>query len=356
MPTVRWIEGDDVFGRWSDSWQDLVAESINATPFQTFEWQSTWFRHFGGAKKPMALAAFEGADLVGWYPVVLGSGAWKTVRPMGKGPSDYLHPLYRRGVSGVGSAMAHALLERTEALIDLHQVREDFAGDFATALDAADGKVIEQAHCLVLELPASYEAYLQGLGKSLRYDVRRLEKPPFSDGTARIQSADANSITESLDNLFKLHAMRWRKRWQPGAFPAPLRRFHLEWARLAESKGWLELTVLHDEMQPIGALYAMVLNGSTYYYQAGMDPSKNSISPGTLLVASAIRRAIERGDTDFDFLRGDEAYKRRWKPQVSRTNRRYLVAANTGRPAAGLSWNLKASDIEAKIRTRLEAR
>ena len=278
------------------------------------------------------------------------------MRPMGKGPSDYLHPLTRRGVCGVGAAMAETLSELDSTLIDLHQLREDFCQDLMLALKGRECLPIPQAVCLVLDLETTYDGYVKDLGKSLRYDVRRLEKPPFTTGSARIEMACGDTVETSLDSLFRLHAMRWRRRWQPGAFPANLRRFHLEWVSRAQSKGWLELSVLIADNEPIGALYAMSLNGSTYYYQAGMDPSKNSMSPGTLLVATAIRRAIERGDRRFDFLRGDEAYKRRWKPQRSYTNFRYLLGGADVRTAAGVTWNKMGSRIEARVRARLEAR
>jgi CelD/BcsL family acetyltransferase involved in cellulose biosynthesis len=275
---------------------------------------------------------------------------------MGRGPSDYLHPLIHLNAVRVGEAMVAALAELDAVVVDLHQLREDLAKDVLPHLGSLCCPPIPQAQCLVLELDKPYDAYLQSLGKSLRYDVRRLEKPPFTTGATNIELATASTVQTSLDNLFRLHAMRWRRRWQPGAFPARLRRFHIEWAARAQANGWLELSVLVDDGEPIGALYAMSLNGSTYYYQAGMDPAKNSISPGTLLVATAIRQAIERGDHRFDFLRGDEAYKRRWKPQHAYTNFRYLLGGPGMRTTAGVKWNQVGSRIEAKVRARLEAR
>lgn len=353
MLAVRWIDAEEVFGRWREPWGRLLAEADNATPFQTPEWNEIWLRHFGGRKRPTALAAFEGDDLVGWWPMTRTAGAWPVLRPMAKGPSDYLHPLVRSGALGVGKAMAEALAEVDTSLIDLHQLRDDFAHELVAHLPV---EPIPQAVCLVLDLDRSYDAYVQSLGKSLRYDVRRLEKPPFADGSARIEIATDATLLPALDHLFRLHAMRWRRRWQPGAFPAPLRRFHMEWATCAQAQGRLELSVLIHDDAPIGALYVMRVNESAYYYQAGMDPAQNSISPGTLLVASAIRRAIERGDRTFDFLRGDESYKRRWKPQRNHTNARYLIAGSGLRPTAGRTWNRFGSRLEARLRARLEAR
>ncbi len=345
-----------MFDTWAQPWRELVRDAGNATPFQTFEWQDTWFRHFGGAKTPVALGAFEGEDLVGWWPMVRSKGVWPVLRPMGKGPSDYLHPTVRAGATGVLEEMGAAISEVDSALVDLHQVRSDLAPGLAEGIQNLRHEPIPQATCLVLTLDPSFEAYVQSLSKSLRYDVRRAGKPPFSTGEAAIEVAHGSNVSESLEHLFRLHAMRWRRRWQPGAFPSRLRQFHLEWAARAEAKGWLELSILRLNGEPIGALYAMSVGGTTYYYQAGMDPSQNSISPGTLLVADAIRRAVSRGDKKFDFLRGDEGYKRRWQPQDSFTNYRYLAGDTGVRAGLGAKWNRFGSRIEEKVRARLEAR
>jgi CelD/BcsL family acetyltransferase involved in cellulose biosynthesis len=129
----------------------------------------------------------------------------------------------------------------------------------------------------------------------------------------------------------------------------------MDWARLSIERGWLWLSILRLEGEPIGAIYAMALGETCYFYQAGFDPSKGSISPGTLLVAATIRRAIEEGKTKFDFLRGDEPYKRRWKPQHEYKNVR-LVAPMDARGRLGVRWIEAASRVEMKVRERLEGK
>ncbi len=43
-----------------------------------------------------------------------------------------------------------------------------------------------------------------------------------------------------------------------------------------------------------------------------MDPEARDLSPGVLMVERYVRRALERGLSRMDFLRGDEAYKYEW--------------------------------------------
>jgi CelD/BcsL family acetyltransferase involved in cellulose biosynthesis len=299
---------------------------------------------------------YEGDDLVGLMPMVRCFGPWRTMRPMGVGPSDYLHPLVRDGYeSAVAEELAGQFASLKDIdLVDLQQVRETRA-----LAGRMRGTVIDQATCLLLDLPDTYEAYLQSLGKSLRYDVRKLDKTLFSSGQAVIEPVRADETDRGLEVLFEQHMRRWKARQGilgVGAFVGPAAGFHREWAPLAAKNGWLWLSVLKYEGEPIGAIYAMAMGDTVYYYQAGFDPEKGSVSPGTLLVASTIRRSIEEGKGHFDFMRGDEPYKRRWKPQHILRNLRFLAPADGLLGRLGSQWNLSGSRVESRVRNRLEGK
>ncbi len=353
MLRVEMRRGADLFESLSGAWKELVKLAPAATPFQTFEWQQTWWRYYGGLREPLAAAVFEGDDLVGLMPFFRTKGPWRTLRPMGMGPSDYLHPL---AIDGYESAVSEGIVEAIRStknidLVDLHQIRETQA--FA---DAFVGTRIEQATCLVLDLPKTYEAYLETLGKSLRYDVRKLDKSLFKTGKAKIERVVPEQINQGMDILFEQHKLRWRKRGLPGAFLGRAINFHKAWAAQAAQNQWLWLSILTLEGTPIGAIYAMALGKTAYYYQAGFNPEKGSVSPGTLLVAHTIRQAIEEEMQHFDFMRGDEPYKRRWKPQHIHRNIRLIASQPGVLGNLGSSWNQAGSLVEGRVRARLEGR
>lgn len=337
------LEGPRFLEELRGEWDELLRDAPTATPFGTPEWLAAWWRFYGGGKRALAIEVREGRDLVGLYPLTVGAGPWRVLRAMGTGPSDYLHPLARAGRESAVAGAIEPLLRGIEGvdLLDLHGLRED-----TPLARIATG---DQARCLVLDLPPTYDAFLASLGKSLRYDVRRLDKSPFKEGKATIETNPG----DGLDILFELHRARWRAKRLPGAFVGRLVPFQRAWVAEAEKKGYLRLSILRLEGRPIGALYAMAVGRQAFYYQAGFAPTEGSISPGTLLVAQAVRRAIEEGKTRFDFLRGDEEYKRRWKPQRAFVDRRAVVPLNA-RGRAGAAWIARASAVEARVRERLE--
>ncbi len=350
------LSGAEVFDSTRrGEWEELVGRSSSATPFQTYEWQSTWASHFLGGRKPRAIAIHEGQDLVAFYPLIRTRGPWRTLRPMGVGPSDYLHPLVADEHEHSARGMIwDALLDMKDAdLIDLHQIRSDKPLSLS---HSHRGTPIDQATCLVLDLPDTYDGFLGMLGKSLRYDVRKLDKSLFTTGKATVSMANPDDVDQAMEILFDQHKRRWRKRWQPGAFTTRAQKFHREWAAAAVRRGWLRVGVLRLDGNAIGAIYGMSLGNTTYFYQAGFDPEFSSVSPGTLLVAHTVREAIEEGKQRFDFMRGDEGYKRRWKPQHAYTNQRLILPTRGAMGRLGAKWNDRASQIEGKVRARLEGR
>ncbi|HWD41376.1 MAG TPA: GNAT family N-acetyltransferase [Fimbriimonas sp.] len=352
MLTTKLFEGPRLFAELEKDWRVLANEDPSATPFQTWEWQSTWWNYFGGSKEPRALAVYEGQDLVGLMAFVRTAGAWRTLRSLGIGPSDYLQPLSRPGHENqAAEATRNYAAEASDIdLVDLHQLRET-----KPLVELTDPQTrIEQATCLVLDLPRTYDEYLKTLGKSLRYDVKRLDKSLFQEGKARIDLIKTGDLQSGYEIFLEQHKARWRKRLLPGAFLGKTVRFHRDWICHADRNGWLRMSLLRVDGEVAGAIYAMSFQNVVYYYQAGFDPSKSSISPGTLLVAHTIRTAIDEGAQRFDFMRGDEPYKRRWKPQHVWKNHRLLMYGAGARGRWGASWNERAWRVERRVRAKLE--
>jgi CelD/BcsL family acetyltransferase involved in cellulose biosynthesis len=349
VEVVRGIAGVEVL---RPEWTELVSDCSDATPFQTWEWQSLWLRHYGPGKKALTLCVRDGGDLIGLAPFVVSANLWRVLRWSGGGPSDYLQPISRTGAESSVNAEILEFLNRSEGLdlIDLHQVRENQP----LAIAGRPTQRIDQAACLVLDLPGKFDEYLKSLGKSLRYDVRKLGKELFDSGRAEVLQAREETVDQLFEIFLEQHRARWRSRKLPGAFVGRSLRFHREWVRTAFRQGWLRLKVLKVDGGPVGAIYAMQFNGTVYYYQAGFDPAHKALSPGTLLVAESIRAGIEDGMTQFDFMRGAEPYKRRWMPQHEYHNFRMIFSGHTRSGDLGIVWNDFANRLEMKLRAKLE--
>jgi CelD/BcsL family acetyltransferase involved in cellulose biosynthesis len=74
----------------------------------------------------------------------------------------------------------------------------------------------------------------------------------------------------------------------------------------------LELAFLELGGRKAAAFFNFTFGNRVWVYNSGMDPQYAQYSPGWVLLAMLIRRAIEKGCQAFDFMRGDEPYKFQW--------------------------------------------
>lgn len=300
-------------------WDALWASVSTSTPFQSSAWLLSWWSIFGSGELRVIAARDEGR-LVGLAPFYLsrtpeGHGE---LRLVGVGISDYLDVLATADLRG---DVARAV-ER-----ELHAWREDwvFCGfdrvrpgslllEIAPPGDA-DERMVEEEPCPVLALPDRPEMLGAVVGnnlvKTLRNDRRRAEK----EGVVEVERAGARTLDAALEALFELHGARWRSRGQPGVLSdAAVRAFHRLAAPALERAGILRLHVLRVGGRIVAVHYGLRAGPTAYSYILGFDPGAAPMSPGTLILASAIEEAIAEGAAEFDFLGGRESYKYRWRP------------------------------------------
>jgi CelD/BcsL family acetyltransferase involved in cellulose biosynthesis len=336
-----------------EEWQGLFADSVTATPFQSWEWVSTWAEFFLGSRRPQIYAVRdEQGTLVGLYPGYRATAPMKVLRPMGLGMSDYLHPLVRTGYeTSAGDALLDFITASDLDVADFCQIRE-------TLPMAKWGSELVEAQCLVVDLPETWEAYTKDLGKNLRYKLSKLRRQVLEEGHATVEWIEPDTVEEFLGVLFNVHGQRWRKRGLPGVFMGPRKQaFHRAYLARATQVGDAWLSMLRQDGQGVAVIYCMRAGSTIFYYQAGFDPAYSNLSPGTLLLSETIRRAISKDCQHFDLMRGDEGYKRNFKPQNCYRNLRVIVPGGAG-IKAGLSVRAIEGQtvLGAKIRSRFEGK
>lgn len=264
--------------------------------------------------------AQAGGETVGIAPLCIGSHWGTPLRRLtwiGAGVSDCLGPI---ALPEHSLEVAHALLRflRSERsgwdIADLPQLRPE--EPLATLIASEAFQSVAGEPCPYVKLPDTWEAMTARIGKNLRSHLgyaERLVTRTFPDAEFRL--ATAETLETDLTTLFTLHRQRWNARCLPGALSGRrVQAFHREVAAQFLANGWLRLHLLSADGEVRAGLYAFAFGGRTFYYQSGFAPEFARYSPGTLLIARAIRQAITEGHTEFDFLRGAEAYKYRWLP------------------------------------------
>jgi CelD/BcsL family acetyltransferase involved in cellulose biosynthesis len=147
-----------------------------------------------------------------------------------------------------------------------------------------------------------------------RQQVRRSDRLFQQHGLIRVRREDTpKGAQERLDHLAALHQAAWQARGQTGCFAQPFfTRFHR--ALITEGLPRGEIALLHVSAGAvtIGVLYNFVWRGRMLAYQSGFDypPCEKRAKPGLTCHHAAMRYALDAGLDTYDFLAGDDRYKR----------------------------------------------
>ena len=292
-------------------WQALYDRCPAATPFSSPQWLLAWWSAFGGA--PLHVITIrDGGDLVGLLPLYWYGGRQYLA---GNGVSDYLDALV---LEQQAARAAEQLWDRLGPC-ELNDL-PPWSALVRYAPQHRRSAIIETAGCHVTQL-AQFQLPSR-LRKNLASERRRLE----AIARIEIDLATAETLAESLEALYRLHDARWASRGGSGVVNGNrLQDFHRRAACALLSAGMLRLYSLRMNGEIKAALYCFSRGDRTYYYLSGFDPAWSGYSPGSQLIHHAIRDAQDRGQAEFDFLRGQESYKARWGAQP-RSNYRIVLS------------------------------
>ena len=342
-------------------WDRLAAANPMATPFSSWAFHRAWWDAYGSNAHEQTLAIVEAggasdgnlvaiAPLMHRHQVEPSDAATHTTLRHGHAPdltavaptaktiffgasyhADYATILGAPArAPEIAEALAHDL-SRTSAdhdhpapwdAVDLRRLR---CGDaFADALAAAFGRreidegwtlnVEREDVCPVVTLPEAggWDAYLATLEKKTRHEIRR--KLRRAEDVGPVELTDSLDPASDLDAFIELHQKRWG---DDGLFPSTQggeqsRTFVRRLFELFGPDGALRLTFLTVGDRRIATGIHIETADGYLYYNAGIDPDARDLSPGVVMTARYLQRAIAAGKRRLDFLRGDEDYKYDW--------------------------------------------
>jgi hypothetical protein len=331
---LRIIRSLEELRPFEQAWRDLLARSSTDVPTLAPFWIETWWRVFGtrGARRLRVALFTRGEHLLGiapllWRPYIYRPGIpFRRLELLASGEreedeicSEYLGVIAERGeepavVSALASTLAAGKLGRWDEV-----VFPAMAGDgptpellaHALAKEKLTARLEASGACPYVSLPATWEEYVSALPPSGRYVVTRSlrEFATWADSTAEVHEAHTPDEFDRGKRILKsLHSDRWG---DDNAFRSTrFSEFHEAVMRSLLEEKALSLLWLTVRNEPVAAIYNIVWKGRIYFYQSGrkLDVPRG-IRPGIVLHAHAIRRAIEAGHLEYDFLAGTSRYK-----------------------------------------------
>lgn len=280
-------------------------------PFVTPPWLKAWWQHFSDDNESLVLLVTADNRPLGVAPLMIRD---KTARFMGS--SDLCDSGDFVVASGMQEVFFQEILRHLEKeginRLVLEQVRVDsevclhFIPTAQT--DGWSVSLSPQGASVQMDLPKSWENYLQGLGSKQRHEVRRKLRRVNDRGilaTQEIRTAD--QTTSAMDTF--IHLFRQSRADKKEFMTEKREAFFRSLADELAQFDMLYLLYLTIDNVPAASVFCVENGNTVYLYNNGFDPRFRGISVGLVSKIQTIRASIEAGQSVYDFLSGTERYK-----------------------------------------------
>jgi CelD/BcsL family acetyltransferase involved in cellulose biosynthesis len=331
-----------------ESWNRLNILS-GGSIFQTYEWNRTWWNHFGTGKDLSIILIYREQKLIAIFPLFIdrvqvgGINIGSVYRLIGSNLfrsrtgtlyglisyTDYLdliideqyRNLIERWISlklHDGEMLPYDLF--LESVPQWSAVRRIYK-----KLSRPDGLQVREEPsnvCNRIDISDGWDELLRSYSKNRRKKIRRELKKADTEhgGIFRIeQPEDEHAFMSSFDELAEMHQERWNRVGALGTFYEKANlNFHRDVALKFYRSGWagINRVSVSDESGSAGKPACIDLN---YHYNGRIYGIHTAInegspyyqeSPGSVLLYHTLKNGAIKDDViEYDFLRGGEAYK-----------------------------------------------
>lgn len=294
-------------------WRKYGADWRWHNPFVTPPWLAAWWSCFGDGRELLLLRiSMDDMDL-GVAPLMVQDGSARII-----GSTDLCD--YGDCITAPGGqhlfyrVLLNFLAAEGLRQLVLQQIRPDSSA-YRHVLPAAEESgwkvhVNRQNISLQLDLPSSWEHYLEMLGTKQRHEARRKLRRVHEAGQVDLVNVGAGrEILPAIDRF--LHLFRQSRPDKMEFMTESREKFFRTLAYELAQGEMLSLIGLELDGQQAAALFCVESGDTLYLYNNGFDPRFRAISLGVVSKLLSIKMSIEAGMRSYDFLSGTEQYKYR---------------------------------------------
>lgn len=358
------ISIEEVPVSWLDAHADELARLTlvqdDPTPFQSSFWLTSWWDAFGSEFDHKILIATRDNELVGFAPLMSRRG--RTHGPLewlGTGRSDHAPLLLAPDCapSVFAAFLAHLRQHGGWSLLSLRTLQESQRSIIAGAAIAASGIWQTDDVSPRIALQGSWDEFLAGKSSKHRSNLRRLLRQANESPQVRIECVNQYQ-PQLLREIEDVERNSWKAKGGSLRLEGSGYTFYESFLQRFSDHHALEVWCCRHEQRLVAYLITFVHAEQVFYYNGAYRSDSANLaqgfSPGTALIASAVKSAHDRKLKSFDFLRGDEPYKALWKNE-DRLLYQLVIAAPGIRGSAALlalrlRWKLRGYTWAHRLR------
>jgi len=297
------------FDQVAQEWDELVRAMRKPTPFLLHSWVKAWLRYYADDAETAIHVARRDGRLVAALPFVIRRRWRLRIASFVGDEYPFVDVLLAPGEK----------LETARALVNYAAKSHDCAslGMISTesAIVEACGtrlRLVPRVGAPVLDISDGFEhVYYEKYSKKARREHTRRRRKLDALGKVEIDVARTpEEIEVALEDAFRLHALRWKGRFDLSTFGTELgARFHRDALRGLAESGAAQLQTLRLDGRAVAFRCNLELGQRTFFYRSAFDRDYYGVAPGVLTALEAIKQAADDGVTAIEFLGGTQAYK-----------------------------------------------
>lgn len=338
--SVEVVTTEEGLSSLEEEWNRLSNTAPFPNVFMTFDWFRAWNRRFAQEERssrrhPSVLVLKRDGSITGISPLIrrTASRFGLAVRKVEfvESQADYNDFVWGDDPAGQIDAILNFLAQTNDQwdLVDLRALRE--TGNIVALLEGALSRtklmyrvLPEEERCPYLPIDAPWAVMLSKFSPHPRHNLRtqqnRLDRMSAQGLRVRIIE-NPQDEPRLLEKLIALD----RQKHVHGELSQP---FIAKYPEVFQSlfdtlgpRGWVYVALMELGDRPLGSLVGFRCGKNLWAYQTAYDRSFSRLSPGTMLVPALIDYGFSHGYNEYDFLRGEEAYKMRWSTGFHRSYR-----------------------------------
>lgn len=335
------------------AWFDLLHASPHGSLFLSYEWVSTWWKHFGTGSDLWLLLVRDNAELIGIAPMMVRHVRYNGLRVR------MLGMLSNKHVSRTDIVFADRHEDVLKALVGywkrhngswdvLRLEQVPLASPTLAALEAELGESgmrpfpFEKTQDLYyLPTEVTWEAYYklrsESFKKSFRLARNRLNRCGKVEFVKLTSAADVDS---GFSALWKLEQRSWKRDDPFASNKENDKAFYrdLALACLRAQHAGYEIRLLMINGNIVAALSMIAFNGVLYLLHMCYDERHEPANPGRMLMANVLEEYLGHGEIrEIDF-NGESRFVRTW---TDATRAHGLISACNDKPYSTLLGFLK---------------
>jgi CelD/BcsL family acetyltransferase involved in cellulose biosynthesis len=316
-------------------WDSLVERMATRSVFMRWDWMRIWQEeHRAEAELAVAVARDGSGQVRGIAPLVIGreAGAMRGslrhlafLASIGDAQGERFDFIVPAGEESLVAPVLCGVFERLRSRWDtiyLKKVPEE-SPNLPFILDAMrragrSASVLNEHHCRIARLPATYLDYEMRHSVSWRSKIRRKWRAMERElGGHPLLGGRDLSCDETIRHLARLHATRWAAGESIFITERSLavhRRLARRW--LPEGRLVAPFIALGD--RPVAMVHGFLEREEFCQFQIGWDAAYARSALGRVAMVWSFRHVIELGAKIYDLLPGEEDYKASWCPEMRR--------------------------------------